>query len=131
MWLFIYFGFCLFLFFFFSFPFNIFFQEIFKGTGTPRCVRQQCSAGAGCPRDVWSWSAGTSGGALASQGVGQISGSSFGATRGGKVPVLPGVPCCPQGHFRAPQLCPEGCIPQPRSQPSTPHLRFPHFRERR
>ena len=89
-------------FFFFSpfFPFNIFFQEIFKGTGTPRCVRQRGSAGAGCPRDVWSWSLGASRGALASQGVGQILGSGFRATPRGRRSWHCwglGVSCCPEG----------------------------------
>lgn len=53
-------------FFFFFFPFNIFFQEIFKGTGTPRCVWQQGLAGAGCLRHIWSWSVGAGRGALTS-----------------------------------------------------------------
>lgn len=121
-----------FSFFFFSFPFNIFFQEIFKGTGTPRHARQQGSAGAGCPWDVWSWRVGASHGALASQRVGQISRVQLrGHSRGGgrswhcwtchpaprafwSPAALSWVlqPRCPQGPPCA----------QPLSGPSTPHL---------
>lgn len=100
--------------FFFFFPFNIFFQEIFKGTGTPRRVWQQGLAGAGCLRHIWSWSVGVGRGALTSQGVGQISGSSFRtAPRGGRSWHCRG--CCE--HFGALQLCPRCCTPAAHKAP--------------